>query len=268
MLVPFRRETFEQPRFIRDEVRFDLLHTIASGELAVALQAEDGGAVALRNTGFNLWLWIDAAMGEGYAAQTISELAERLKGAKLPGAVSAPEHAALFSDAYCRLSGAAVRHSTGLMGYSCPKVKMPTGVPGSMEKAGEEHLPRVADFMQGFNLDCFSVETGREDAEAAAAARINAGNVFLWSAQGKTVCMAAVAHRSPRSARIGYVYTPPAERNHGYAGALVAQLSLRVQCEGLLPVLYADMDNPVSNKVYRGIGYVEAGAVREYDFNQ
>ena len=41
------------------------------------------------------------------------------------------------------------------------------------------------------------------------------------------------------------------------------QLSRLVLNEGLTPMLYADRANPDSNKVYRGIGYVEAGVVRE-----
>ncbi len=79
--------------------------------------------------------------------------------------------------------------------------------------------------------------------------------------------MAAVANRSPRHARIGYVYTPPQERKKGYASALVAQVSRMVSEEGLVPTLYADVENPDSNKVYRGIGYQDAGVIREIGFH-
>jgi len=267
MLVPFRKETLSQPRFIRDEVRFDLLFTISGGECAVAFQEESGGAVALENPGFNLWLWIDGDLGSAYAASVIGELAVRLKDAKLPGIVAAPEFASSFSESYCRKSGKQGKQNVSLMAYACPAVKMPAGVPGQIEKAGEERTEIAAGFMRGFQMDCFHTEETREHARATAESKIKAGNLFLWNVEGKTVCMAAIAQRSPRGARIGYVYTPTAERKKGYASALVAQLSLLVQGEALTPVLYADIENPDSNKVYKSIGYLEAGAVEEIGFS-
>jgi GNAT superfamily N-acetyltransferase len=267
MLVPFQKETLAQERFVRDEVRFNLFNTISGGALAVALQAEDGGAVALANPGRNMWLWIDPALRDAYAASVIDELAERLKEAKLPGVVAAPGNAELFSKEYCRKSGAVGKLDFDLAAYACPKVSAPAGVPGGMEKAGEEHAEIAADFLIGFNRDCFQVETSPEDARTAAAGLIGADKLFLWNAGGMPVCMAAVANRSPRHARIGYVYTPPQERKKGYASALVAQVSRMVSEEGLVPMLYADVKNPDSNKVYRVIGYLDAGVIREIGFH-
>lgn len=267
MLVPFQKETLSQARFIRDELCFNLLYMISGGELAVALQAEDGGAAALANPVRNMWLWVDPAMGPQYAGTVTGELAERLLETKLPGIVAAPENAELFSDAYCRLSGASAMPSFGLTAYACPEVKMPAGVPGRMERAGMERAVTAADFILGFNRDCFGADTAREEAMSAAMGKMGKGNLYLWTADGKAVCMAAVAHRAPRHARIGYVYTPPEERKKGYASALVARLSAIVLKEGLTPMLYADMKNPDSNKVYRSIGYMEAGAVEEIGFS-
>jgi GNAT superfamily N-acetyltransferase len=269
MFVPFQKETLAQQRFIKDEVRFDLLYRISEVECAVSLQAEDGGAIALENPGMNMWLWIDECCGAAYAAAVIHELSECFKEAKLqlPGIVAAPENARLFSEAYCQRCGASDKLNFDLMAYACPAVKMPSNVPGRMEKAGEGRTETAAGFIYGFNMDCFHVETNREDALASAAKRIKSGDLFLWNAEGKTVCMAAVVHRSLRHARIGSVYTPPEERKKGYASALVAQMSRMALDEGRTPMLYADMKNPDSNKVYRGIGYVEAGVVEEIGFS-
>jgi GNAT superfamily N-acetyltransferase len=266
MLVPFQKETLQQQRFIRDEVQFALLHTISEGELAVALQAEDGGAVALGNPGLNIWLCIDKSQGGGYASRVIEELADRLNGSRLPGFVSAPEHAEPFSETYCRGAVASGRRGKRLAAYSCPAVIMPSGVSGHAVKAAEEDLDTVADFSLGFIRDCFGEAESRENALKSAGKKILSGGLYLWQMDGRAVCMASVSHRSPRLARIGYVYTPPAERAKGYASALTAALSRMVLGEGLTPVLYADMENPHSNKVYRGIGFIEAGEVDEYRF--
>lgn len=266
MLVPFRKETLSQQSFLREEVRFDLLNTICEGELAASLQTGDGGAVVLGNPGRNIWLWVDGDRGSAYASEAIGELAERLKGAALPGVVAAPESAKIFCEVYCRKSGASAKLNFSLMSYFCPAVKTPQGVPGRMETAGKEHAETVADFICCFNRDCFHTEGEREQAFASAQDMIGAGKLMLWQANGKTVCMAAAIRRSARHVRIGFVYTPPEERSKGYASALVATVSQGILDEGLMPVLYADLANPASNKAYRNIGYIPAGQVDEYSF--
>jgi hypothetical protein len=76
-----------------------------------------------------------------------------------------------------------------------------------------------------------------------------------------------VAHgRTPKGARVGYVYTPPESRGRGYASACVAALS-----QGLLDggvefcVLYTDLSNPTSNAIYTRLGYYPIDDVRDID---
>ena len=62
--------------------------------------------------------------------------------------------------------------------------------------------------------------------------------------------------------RISRVYTPPQYRGQHYARAAVAALCNELLGKGgagTLISLYADLDNPVSNRVYRGIGFVLEG---------
>ncbi len=263
MLIPFQQESLESKLFQRNEVRFNLLHTIAGGELAVGLQAEDGGAIALANPGRNMWLWVDEARGNVYAATVISELAERLKDSGLPGIASTPEHAKLFLQEFCPRSGAKAGKCMRLMAYTCPVVKAPVGIPGGWRKAEEEHIETVTDFLSGFNMDCFQAQTSREEALAGANGMISSGNLLVWEANGKTVCMGGAFRRFARHAKLGPVYTPPEERNKGYAAALTAAVSQLVLEEGLTPILYADADYPASNKAYQNVGYIPAGVVEE-----
>jgi predicted GNAT family acetyltransferase len=52
------------------------------------------------------------------------------------------------------------------------------------------------------------------------------------------------------------VYTPPHYRNRGYAAACVAALSKRLLDSGRkFCALFADAENPISNGIYRKIGY-------------
>jgi predicted GNAT family acetyltransferase len=56
------------------------------------------------------------------------------------------------------------------------------------------------------------------------------------------------------------VYTPPEHRRRGYATALVADLSrhaLRTGAERCM--LFTDLANPTSNRIYARIGYRRCG---------
>ena len=56
-------------------------------------------------------------------------------------------------------------------------------------------------------------------------------------------------------ARVGPVYTPPAQRGRGWASNAVAEVSRRIQAEGAQVCLFTDQANPTSNKIYADLGY-------------
>ena len=57
-------------------------------------------------------------------------------------------------------------------------------------------------------------------------------------------------------ARVGPVYTPGAQRGHGYASVLTAHVSRLLRDSGARVCLFTDQANPTSNKIYAAIGYV------------
>ena len=67
--------------------------------------------------------------------------------------------------------------------------------------------------------------------------------------------MAAVVRRTPWSSSVAFVYTPPALRGHGFASAVVAELSQRELDAGQSWCsLFTDAANPTSNHIYTEIG--------------
>ncbi len=56
---------------------------------------------------------------------------------------------------------------------------------------------------------------------------------------------------------IGGVYTLPEARGRGYAAACTAALSMDLQQDGKLPCLF--YENPIAGRVYRRLGFEEAG---------
>ncbi|MBM7564001.1 GNAT family N-acetyltransferase [Paenibacillus sacheonensis] len=124
----------------------------------------------------------------------------------------------------------------------------------------------VAGFLAGFLEDAHGVTAEPSSQLTEAEGAIDAGGLYLWFVDGQPVSMANIAHRSPRHARINAVYTPPACRKQGHASALVAALSSLILAEGLVPMLYADVINPASNKAYRNVGFVESGEIADLRF--
>ena len=108
----------------------------------------------------------------------------------------------------------------------------------------------------------FVIEAGLGTAEHAARSvdrRLSASSQFLWD----NACPVATAAINPAvagTARIGPVYTPPEHRGRGYATAVVAALSrhaLRAGAERCM--LFTDLANPTSNRIYARIGYRRCG---------
>jgi len=68
--------------------------------------------------------------------------------------------------------------------------------------------------------------------------------------------MVGAVRDTPHTTGIGAVYTPPRFRGRGYATAAVATLSRQLLDGGRSSCfLYTDLANPVSNAIYRRVGY-------------
>ncbi|MDT8342621.1 MAG: GNAT family N-acetyltransferase [Longimicrobiales bacterium] len=108
----------------------------------------------------------------------------------------------------------------------------------------------------------------------AAPGRMRAARPDEWMAltpwmEGSPVAMAGVSGTTPHGARVGYVYTPPDRRGRGYAGALTAALSRRLLEGGRrFCFLYTNLADPVSNRIYRRLGYGLVTRAAAYRFDE
>jgi len=90
--------------------------------------------------------------------------------------------------------------------------------------------------------------------------------VFLWDDDGP-VSTALASDIVAGVSRVGFVYTPPDQRGHGYAAAVVAEISTHVMRNGAdRCILYTQLSNPTSNAVYQRLGYRAVGEVLDYNF--
>ena len=171
---------------------------------------------------------------------------------KLPGVGGDATTAAHFAGQWAERQKSAVVPFMGQRIYEVDKVKVPTGVEGHLRKAvlGDQDL--LIDWVRRFYADTTGVR--ESEAEDLVDARLSAGQLWLWDSAGP-VSMAGLTPPIEDVVRVQLVYTPPENRSKGYASACVASLSKQVRDEGHRCILYTDLGNPISNSVYRRIGY-------------
>ena len=153
--------------------------------------------------------------------------------------------------------------------YRLEQVNWPrvSGRMRAVESADHELLCQwlAAFHHEAVPFDPFDEATSRADAWQ----RTQTHNTFFWIDQGRPVALAALARPTRRGICINAVYTPPEQRGHGYASGLVAALS----AEGLnrgksFCMLYADQNNPISNRIYRRLGYRAVCDACTYRFSE
>ena len=114
------------------------------------------------------------------------------------------------------------------------------------------------DLVRGWFL-VFHDEIGepRPDApDEPLADRIDYGGVLLWEDGDRPVSMVISSRPEAGMVRVQSVYTPPALRGRGYAGATTAAASRSALDNGARDVvLFTDLANPTSNALYRRLGY-------------
>ncbi|HSL12035.1 MAG TPA: GNAT family N-acetyltransferase [Actinomycetota bacterium] len=91
---------------------------------------------------------------------------------------------------------------------------------------------------------------------ARLAGHVTDAGFWFWERDGRPVAMAGYSGSTRTGVRVGPVYTPSQHRGHGYATALVADLSSWLLAAGRRACfLYTDLANPTSNAIYERIGY-------------
>ncbi len=262
-------EVLKQEFFLADEVPYNLIHHIIDSPEAILLKTEDHRAVFAQSPGHNAWLWISPIPAIQAKRLLIQELVHHLYRNQHPvlcGITGDPSVAELFAASYQDLNKIYSRFHASIESYSCTKVRSLHHVPGEMMKSAFEHIDIIAQYMCGFAHEELGVEIAVSDYLSAAVRAVGNGNTYLWIVDGQPVATANIAHRSPRYARINGVYTPPENRNQGYAEAIIAAICSVLHKEGRRAMLYTDQNQVSSNQTYNNVGFAIKGKVVDIRF--
>lgn len=210
---------------------------------------------------------IVSAMDED-ALKTVAHFIHE-KNFKVPGVVAPAQTSETFAQLYSKISGKKFKLGMDQKLYQLEKVIWPDSVDGKLINADLSHLQTAAQWLFEFYQESLPHESlSLERARLSMETRINKKEVFIWlNKAGEPVAINLSSRPTRNGISISFVYTPPNHRKKGYASALVAHTSQKMLDAGKkFCVLYTDVTNPTSNRIYQNIGYQEIAKSKQYLF--
>jgi predicted GNAT family acetyltransferase len=129
----------------------------------------------------------------------------------------------------------------------------PPAPPGRAVASADQRHALLVAWMREFLVE---IHEDPESAPAQVDNRLAYGGLRLWERDRAPVSMAVVSRPVAGMVRVGPVYTPPEQRGRGYGAAVTAALCRAARDDGVENVLlFADADNPLSNRLYRRLGF-------------
>lgn len=230
----------------------------------------------------DLWLWVEAGNEVVAAAQhtpphgaylstgpseAMRLLAQMLWEQRpwLPGVAGPAPSPEDFADEWANLGGPPAVLESREGTYIASQVHAPTDVLGALRIAE----PRDADLLHGWAAQFMAETELTTSDEDLIGPRMEAGRMFVWEVNEQAVSMAAITEAHGGVSRVHLVFTPPQNRRQGFASACVAAITTRELANpGRLCMLYTDLENPTSNKIYQEVGYRRVGDTVQSRFPQ
>ncbi len=195
----------------------------------------------------------------------VGEDVEAAGMAPLPGVIGPVETAAAFARVWCGSRGLKYGVKMAERVHSLDRIDPPPPAPGGMRAAREGDAGLLAEWWKAF-MEEAAVDDHIPDVRRHVETRL--GRIFVWD-DGGPVSMAAWCRPTRTAASIAPVYTPPGFRGRGYASNCVAALSAQLLAGGRRFIcIFTDLANPVSNSIYRKVGFRPVCDVTVYEFKE
>ena len=171
-----------------------------------------------------------------------------------------------FTQRWCTSYGSEVVDMMAQRIYQLTELAEPIFAEGHLRQACLDDQEIVVSWAAAFHREAMGDELPQAHYQRYQERILN-GDIYLWD---NVVPMSMAARTRPTRSgiSIGGVYTPPENRNHGYATSCVAALCKKLLTTYDFCVLYTDLSNPVSNSIYRRIGFKEYCDSVMYTFSQ
>lgn len=195
-------------------------------------------------------------------AAAASKLYDEIPGLHGPREVAEP-----LAELWSAERGLAARTAMELRIFQLEAVTPPVHpVAGALRPASDADAALLGDWARRFQDEATPGGRRTPDMDAVVARLTRASALYVWE-DGDVVSMVAAVRPTANGICVNFVYTPPELRRRGYASACVAALSRKLLDAGRrFCFLYTDLANPVSNSIYRKIGYRPVRDVVDIEF--
>lgn len=178
-------------------------------------------------------------------------------GVQVSGIVGEQETTRLFAKAWTSQTGEQIKVLMDQGLYRIDAVnKGLQKSEGSWRVASNKDAKLLIEWYKLFELE---TGLGRRSTQEQAAQRIeeflDRKEVYVWEVDGSIVSCMKKGRPSKNGITVSFVFTPKVFRANGYARTLVAEVTDELLLEYDFVMLYTDLTNPTSNKIYREIGY-------------
>jgi GNAT superfamily N-acetyltransferase len=192
------------------------------------------------------------AMPAAAAGALATELAAAQRA--LPGVNGNPDATRAFAAAWAERTGATVTVHRRMRLHRLEALVPPDPMPpGEPLVATPEHRDTVVAWYEAFSAE---IDEPEGDVRPQVDDRISHGGITLWLDGGEPVSLAGRTRTVAGAARVAPVYTPREHRGRGYGAAATATVSRAALDEGVAEILlYTDLANPTSNRLYARLGY-------------
>ncbi len=176
---------------------------------------------------------------------------------ELPGINALLDTARAVAGAWARRTGGSDHCRIAMAMHSLTTVvDPPRPGAGQLATATEADRELALRWWNDFVAESHVIDGGPASRAATVDFRIGEGHLFLWRDEGEVVSMVSTNPAVAGVVRIGPVYTPPDARRRGYASSAVAAVSrAALNADAHTCMLYTDLANPTSNKIYADVGY-------------
>ena len=187
--------------------------------------------------------------------------------ASIPGVVGPASEAQAFAACWAEaMPSAAPKETTRLRVFEVRTVADVPLAAGALRLASMGDHPLMAHWVDAFSQEALGKPAALDKAKKSAVRFIADKQLYIWDCNGP-VSIAQAARPMRNGISVSAVYTPPEQRNKGYATSCVASLTKKLLSERYsFCSLFADQSNPTSNSIYAKIGYVPLGDALEFDF--
>ncbi|MEJ3741727.1 GNAT family N-acetyltransferase [Actinomycetes bacterium KLBMP 9797] len=265
------------PHLLRDPVRNNVAATIIMSRRDGVVPTEPDA----------LWLRVDGAAGD-LAGVALCTPPYGLLVTDMPDAAVDPlaDHVAThrptlstvdgpvavadrFAWRYCEHIGTAPRATRESRMYHLDQVAPPRGIPGRLRAATAADRDLLVQWSAAFSAEALPPARPNNPALTIDSKLAHGGLIWIWTLDAEPVSMSYLSVAAAGVVRVSGVYTPPELRGRGYASAGVAATSQRALDAGAVAcMLYTDLANPTSNKIYQRIGYRPVADTRQWSLTQ